>query len=72
VRRRGWSPGRGGRLCELFVQAGECCFSLHAKGLAGKDAGLAGQADDPLDLMRQPERFGVAEGGGTADCPGPR
>ena len=60
----GWCPGRGRRLCELPVQAREYCFSLRADGLAGKDTGLLREADDPLDLMRQADRFGVAEGDG--------
>jgi hypothetical protein len=32
--------------------------------LAGENAGLPGQADDPLGLVRQAKRFRVAEGGG--------
>jgi len=42
----------------------EYCFSLRADGLAGENAGLPGQTDDPLDLVRQAERSGVAEGDG--------
>jgi hypothetical protein len=32
--------------------------------LPGENAGLRGQADDPLDLVGQPERLGVADGDG--------
>ena len=40
-------------------------MSLPANGLLpGENAGLRGQADDPLDLVGQPERLGVADGGG--------
>ncbi len=40
-------------------------MSLSANGLLpGENAGLRGQADDPLDLVGQPERLGVADGGG--------
>ncbi len=40
-------------------------MSLLANGLLpDENAGLRGQADDPLDLVGQPERLGVADGGG--------
>ena len=46
------------------VQAGEGCPRLLVYRLPGQDTGLAGQPDDPLDLVGQAEGFGVADGGG--------
>jgi hypothetical protein len=49
---------------ELRFQAGQSGSRLLVYRLPGQDAGMPGQADDPLDLMRQAEGFGVADGGG--------
>ena len=44
-------------------------MSLLSNGLLpGENAGLRGQADEPLDLVGQPERLGVADGGGQHFC----
>ena len=53
-----------GRACKLPVQACEGCPRLLVYRLPGQDTGLAGQPDDPLDLVGQAEGFGVADGGG--------
>lgn len=53
-----------GRACKLVVQAGESCPRLLVYRLPGQDTGLAGQPDDPLDLVGQAEGFGVADGAG--------
>jgi len=64
-----WLSGRGDGFGELPVQACEYCFGLCADALAGGQAGLPSQADDPLDLVRQAEHFGVAKGGAQhGDC----
>jgi hypothetical protein len=50
---------------KLSVQARERRLSLLGSGpLPGENAGLPGRADDPLDLVGQLERLGVADGGG--------
>ena len=40
-----------GRAWKLVIQAGEGCPRLLGYCLPGQDIGLAGQADDPLDLV---------------------
>lgn len=59
-----WHPIRGGHVGELPIQASEGRSGMLADGMHGEDAGMASQADDPLDLVRESEGFGVADGGG--------
>jgi hypothetical protein len=54
----------------LVVQASEGCPRLLVYRLPGQVTGLAGQADDPLDLVGQAEGFGVANGRGQQDLGG--
>ena len=55
----GWYGAR-----ELPVQASEGCLCLLACRLPSQDTGVAGEADYPLDLVRQAQGFSVVDGGG--------